>query len=84
VIKWSQGGLTSVRIEYTITDDTGWVAITDPFPASNGQYSWRIPNTPSPLCRVRLKSASNPAISDVSDLVFTIAVNELKYTKQKK
>lgn len=38
-----------------------------------GVYNWTIPNTPSNQCLVKVSDASNPAVFDVSDNVFTIS-----------
>lgn len=38
-----------------------------------GVYNWVIPNTPSNQCLVKVSDASNPAVFDVSDNVFTIS-----------
>ena len=38
-----------------------------------GVYAWTIPNTPSTQCKVRVSDATNPAIYDESDNVFTIS-----------
>ncbi|MCR4417421.1 MAG: choice-of-anchor J domain-containing protein [Ignavibacteria bacterium] len=38
-----------------------------------GVYAWTIPNTPSTQCKVRVSDASNPAVYDESDNVFTIS-----------
>lgn len=38
-----------------------------------GTYNWTIPNTPSQQCLVMVSDASNPAVYDVSDNVFTIS-----------
>ncbi|MGB9665216.1 MAG: choice-of-anchor J domain-containing protein [Ignavibacteria bacterium] len=38
-----------------------------------GTYNWVIPNTPSNQCLVRVSDATNPAVFDVSDNVFTIS-----------
>ncbi|MDI6804396.1 MAG: M20/M25/M40 family metallo-hydrolase [Bacteroidota bacterium] len=37
-----------------------------------GSYMWTIPNTPSIQTRVRVTSATNPALTDLSDAVFSI------------
>lgn len=37
-----------------------------------GSYSWVVPNTPSDQCKVKVSDATNPAVYDVSDSVFTI------------
>lgn len=40
--------------------------------ANLGTYLWTIPNTPSTQARVRVTSATNPSLTDMSDAVFSI------------
>jgi endonuclease/exonuclease/phosphatase family metal-dependent hydrolase len=70
-ITWSQSGLTSVRLEFTL-DGTTWSMITASTPASPGSFPWMVPNTASTTVRVRASEAADTTITDESDALFTI------------
>jgi uncharacterized protein YegL len=58
VIRWS--GIPPgdrVRIEYSTDNGATWIGITDD--ATGGEYKWRVPRTPSPVCRVRVSQVSS-------------------------
>ncbi|MFH2141136.1 MAG: LamG-like jellyroll fold domain-containing protein, partial [Bacteroidota bacterium] len=71
-ITWTSSNVTNVKIEYTTNNGTSWLTVSPSTTASLGSFSWTIPNTPSTQCKVRISDASNSAINDVSDNVFTI------------
>lgn len=71
-ITWTSiGTIANVKVEYSTNNGTGWTTIVASTPNSR-TYSWTVPATPSATCLVRVSDASNAAISDVSDAVFTI------------
>ena len=74
-IQWTSQYVTNpfVAIDYSTNNGLTWnvvIASTN----NSGSYSWTVPNTPSSQCLVRVKDASNPSTSDVSNVTFTIAV----------
>ena len=71
-IFWSSSNVTNAKIEYSTNNGTNWTNINSSTP-SDGSYKWKIPNTPSTNCRVRISDASNSMFSDQSDNVFTIS-----------
>lgn len=73
-IDWSSTGvIVNVKLEYSLNDGGSWTTITAG--ANNdGSYTWNLPQVESASARVRVSDASNSAIFDVSDGVFTIAV----------
>lgn len=73
-ITWtSSGNLGDVRIEYSTTNGETWTNIAV-CTTNDNSYQWRIPNTPSDNCRVRLSRCGfDGGASDMSDAVFTIA-----------
>ena len=71
-IIWSNPTLSKVRIEYTADNGTNWLSIINSTSASDSSFSWKIPNTPSTQCRVRISNADDLNIFDVSDDIFTI------------
>lgn len=71
-ITWSSQTITNVSIEYTTDNGGNWTSVIASTPASTGNYAWTVPNTPSTQCLVRVSDASNSAVNDVSNAVFTI------------
>ena len=71
-ITWTSQNITNVSIEYSTNNGTNWISVIASTPASGGNYSWTVPNTPSTQCLVRISDASNVSISDVSNATFTI------------
>lgn len=72
-IRWTQTGVTNVKLEFTTNNGTNWNLIVASTPASTGSYSWIIPNTPSTNCRVKITDVSNSSVTDQSNSSFTIS-----------
>ncbi|MBU2447466.1 MAG: hypothetical protein KJ666_18085 [Bacteroidetes bacterium] len=72
-ITWTSTSISNVKIEYTTNNGTSWSIIIATTPASNGSYSWVIPNTPSSQCKVRISDATNSILNSVSNNSFTIS-----------
>jgi len=70
-ITWkSIGWIKYVKIEYSTDNDSTWESLTKRT-RNGGSYSWKIPDTPSDYCLVRVSALYGWA-SDVSDGVFSI------------
>jgi hypothetical protein len=76
-ITWTSSGVTNVKIEYTTDNGTSWTTIIATCPASGGNYSWTVTNTPSTQCKVRVSDSGNASLYDISDNVFTISNGNL-------
>ena len=74
-IMWTSTGITSVKLEYSVTNDSTWTTIVASTGAAAGSYSWMAPNVSSTQCRVRISDVSNTTIHDQSNTVFTIIGN---------
>ncbi|NJD22614.1 MAG: T9SS type A sorting domain-containing protein [Melioribacter sp.] len=72
-IKWTNSGVTNVKIEYSKDNGTSWSIIIANTMASNGNYTWTIPNNHSTNCIVKISDAYNLARNDVSDNLFQIS-----------
>ena len=75
-INWTSQYVTDpfVSIDYSTDGGTTWTSVIGAINTSAGSYNWTVPNTPSPNCRVRVKSTANPStIYDISNVNFTIA-----------
>jgi hypothetical protein len=75
-ITWTRNdtNITNVKIQYTTNNGTSWLAVVQSVTASLGTYSWRVPNTPSTNCKVRISNTGGDTIYCVSANVFTIRV----------
>lgn len=71
-ITWTSTGLTNVKIEYSTNNGNNWLTVVESVPASPASYSWIVPNSATTQGRVRVSSAVNPAISDISNNPFSI------------
>ena len=72
-ITWTSSGFPNVKIEYSTNGGNSWNTIIYYYPASAGNYSWVIPNTPSNQCKVRISDYGNSNLWDMSDNNFTIS-----------
>ncbi len=74
-ITWTSTGMevgTKVSIQYSTHNGVSWTNIV-PYTPNDGNYSWRVPDTPSNNCLIRISgSTSDTGPSDVSDSVFSI------------
>ncbi|MBU0561538.1 MAG: T9SS type A sorting domain-containing protein [Bacteroidetes bacterium] len=71
-ITWNQINVENIKLEYSIDAGDNWSQIIASFPAVVGTYHWRVPNTPSENCLVRISDNADEMIVDVSETVFTI------------
>ena len=70
-ITWtSENTSGNVTIEYSVDGGSGWQTVIDSTP-DDGSYSWKIPNTPSTNCIVRVCDAEQSQFCDESG-TFTI------------
>ncbi|MBN1233926.1 MAG: PQQ-like beta-propeller repeat protein, partial [Candidatus Coatesbacteria bacterium] len=71
-IKWNATtNIDSVIIEYSTDNGSSFMEITQEN-ASSGTYSWKVPNTPSTQCLVRITNTAFSKPTDKSDAVFEI------------
>ena len=72
-INWTSQNINNLKIEYSINNGTSWNNIINSTPASNGTYSWTVPNISTiNTARVRIFDIDNTSKADTSDNVFTI------------
>lgn len=64
-------GIDSVDIEYSPDNGSSWITIATGI-SNTGTYEWVIPNIESEECLVKVSSADNPTITDISDGTFII------------
>lgn len=72
-ITWSCANISNVRLDYKVNSDTTWIPITsNNINASLGTYNWTLPNLNSNQVLVRVRSAINNNVFDVSDSCFSV------------
>ena len=72
-ITWNSGLVNNIRIDLSTDNGTNWINISTPISASNGSYSWNVPDTISTVAAlVRIIDLDNSTIRDSSDANFTI------------
>ena len=71
-ITWTSFNVTNIKIEYW-TNRINWTTVIESIPASEGSYSWTVPNTISSWCQVRISDASNALVVSYAKNDFTIS-----------
>jgi len=72
-ITWTASpGISNLNVELTTDNGSTWSFVANSIAATNGSYSWTVPNAPSAYCKIRLTDASAATDYDVSDSVFSI------------
>ncbi|MHB9028611.1 MAG: outer membrane protein assembly factor BamB family protein, partial [Candidatus Latescibacterota bacterium] len=71
-ISWIFTTVNNVKIEYSASNGASWMPVVESIDAAQGSFAWTIPSVNSSQCMIRVSDASNPAISDQSNGVFTI------------
>jgi len=70
-VRWSYSGpVGNVNIEHSIDNGVTWIAVSNN-ELNDGSYMWTVPNTPAPLCFIRIEDVDNHP-SDMSDQAFAI------------
>jgi len=78
-IRWSAVGLTFVKISYSIDNGANYTTIVSSYSASAGSYDWLIPvSAISTNCLIKIESASDSSVYDVSGNVFSIGYDPTK------
>ncbi len=78
------GNITGVQIDYSTNGGSTWSSVTTGYATTNTSidFPWTIPNTPSPVCKVRVTASYNGgSVMDMSDGSFTISPNNSGFAK---
>jgi len=59
-ITWLSSGCTNLILDYTTDFGLTWQLIAPNVPSAQLSYLWLVPNTPSHLCRIRLRDITLP------------------------
>jgi hypothetical protein len=65
-IEWISINIVNVDIEYSVDNSNSWTTIAEGVNASDGRYSWTLPNESSTECLVRISDSDNPSVSATS------------------
>lgn len=71
-ITWAATNLDRIEISYKLSPTDSWRRVVQTMPASQGTYSWVIPNTPTTHARIRISDRQTGTVIDSSDGEFTI------------
>jgi len=69
-ITWTRQQTTLVNLHYSTDDGITWSSLAQNL--NTNTYAWTLPDSCSSRCRIRVSSASNTTVSDVSDNCFSI------------
>ncbi|MGB2869619.1 MAG: FG-GAP-like repeat-containing protein [Bacteroidota bacterium] len=70
-ITWTSTGVNTATLLYT-TNGTSWDIIASGIPASQGSYTWTVPDGLSAVCRILIRDDEFTNVDDWSDAYFTI------------
>lgn len=76
-INWLATGVATVNLEYSLDAGVSWNSFAASLPASPGTNIWTVPETPAPVCYIRISDAGNPSVYDWNDEPFTISSLQL-------
>jgi len=75
-IIWKSQGINKVNVSYSTDAGISWLTIAKDLPATLLYYRWIIPGSVSNKCLLKIVSAENDSVADVSDSLFTIKEND--------
>ena|GEM_PF-6024939 len=74
-LNWTRQNVIGVSLDYSIDDGQTWTEIASGLDSDS--YSWLVPDTPSTLSRVRVRSDLDPQVLDITDNTFNIVKLQL-------
>jgi len=66
-ITWDYMGVDIINIEYSSDDGENWTPIVSGVNASSRSYTWKVPETPSAECYVKIYDATDFTVTSLSD-----------------
>jgi len=70
LITWSAQSISNVNIDFSSDGGTNWNNVVTSYPADSSKYSWMVPSVVSDNCLIKISSAENTLIYDISDAAF--------------
>ncbi|MBK7958468.1 MAG: hypothetical protein IPK03_10345 [Bacteroidetes bacterium] len=79
-ITWTEvgGPIGTYNISYSIDNGVNYIPIVSNYATTSYSYSWTVPNISSSSTLVRVQSAPNPTLFDISNALFTILPGKVK------
>jgi hypothetical protein len=71
-ITWSSVSVLNVSLDYSLDNGSSWTQIVTNIPTVLGTYLWNVPSISSQSALIRVRDASNPLVSDVSNSGFIV------------
>ncbi len=72
-ITWdSIGNIYGVNIDFSIDNGDTWSEVYPANVGNTGSYNWLVPNVDSQLCAMRITKATNVAVYDTNNFIFTV------------
>ena len=71
-ITWKSGYVSNVKLVYSTNNGSSWTTIISNTSTATGSYSWKVPDTLSTNCLVKISHITDPGITDQSNAVFSI------------
>lgn len=78
-IVWNSELVDNITLEYKTFLSAPWQPIETNINASNGSYTWVVPNSPSQFASIKISETGFPDIYDESDAFFKICQLDLTY-----
>ena len=77
-VRWESEGIAEqVLVEFSVDGGLTWWGVYPPNVGNSGEYRWQVPAVDTDAALIRVASASEPAVYDVSNAPFTIICSEL-------
>ena len=73
-VTWNSNNIDNLKIELTTDNGLTWNTLEAFYQAVSGSYTFRVPESPSNRCRIKISSVEDTTFSDISNL-FTIKGN---------
>jgi len=73
-IRWTSSKVNYVNIYYSLNDGADWIQLATNIAANDSTYTWSVPQSNTTTGLIKISDASNPDVSDITDVNFTIIV----------
>ncbi len=71
-VKWNLNFVGHVKIAYSINGGNTWTEIAGSIATETSEYFWKIPNTLSDSCKIKITSVEDTLLSSVNNGLFSI------------
>ncbi|MCU7497385.1 MAG: hypothetical protein HF311_18090, partial [Ignavibacteria bacterium] len=67
-ISWQSRNIISLMILYSLDGGKSWITLSEAAPAQTGSFPWKVPDSLSSLCRIKIADAGNVLLNSASGL----------------